>query len=253
VRRSPLVYGDRPERLDHLAVRERRLDPAAYAQTEGVTRMFVTHDRESYGEGLARMAAEQARERGLEVIDVVGIDPSAANYRSLASRIATSGANGFLFGGISFNNAAQLWRDVDADNPDLKMFAGEGVADSEFAEGIGGAADDTFITVLTLPPDRYSDAAKRVSDRLARQLDREPSAYGIYGYDAMAVALQAIENTGGDRSAVVDAFFAIRDRRSLLGTYGIDDNGDTTLDVYRGYRINRGSIVFDRKLRPRRA
>ena len=33
-----------------------------------------------------------------------------------------------------------------------------------------------------------------------------------------------------DRTAVIDAFFATTDRDSVLGTYSIDEVGDTTLD-----------------------
>ncbi len=43
-----------------------------------------------------------------------------------------------------------------------------------------------------------------------------------------------------DRSAVVDAFFATADRNSILGTYSIDDLGQTTLDRMTGYRLAGG-------------
>ena len=68
----------------------------------------------------------------------------------------------------------------------------------------------------------------------------------------MAVALDSIRragNRGDDRDAVVDAFFGTQDRDSVLGTYSIDDVGDTTLTALAGYRISDGRPVFANPLR----
>ena len=50
------------------------------------------------------------------------------------------------------------------------------------------------------------------------------------------------------RAAVVDAFFATRDRQSVIGQYSIDRFGDTTLGTYGAYRLDGGRIVWDRVL-----
>jgi branched-chain amino acid transport system substrate-binding protein len=44
---------------------------------------------------------------------------------------------------------------------------------------------------------------------------------------------------------VIDQLFATKDRASALGTYSIDDNGDTTLTDYGSYKIDGGKLVFD--------
>ena len=71
---------------------------------------------------------------------------------------------------------------------------------------------------------------------------RAPGRYAAYGYEAMAVVLDSIRragDSGDDRDAVVDAFFDTQDRDSVLGTYSIDEVGDTTLDRLAGYRRHR--------------
>ena len=50
--------------------------------------------------------------------------------------------------------------------------------------------------------------------------------------------------TSARRSKVVAALFATRDRRSVLGTYSINHQGDTTLRRYGVYRIVDGRLVF---------
>ena len=47
---------------------------------------------------------------------------------------------------------------------------------------------------------------------------------------------------GNDRQAVIDQFFKIKDRDSVLGKYSIDQNGDTnqgsmTVDVAKGGKL----------------
>jgi branched-chain amino acid transport system substrate-binding protein len=68
----------------------------------------------------------------------------------------------------------------------------------------------------------------------------------------MSVALQAIKDAGAkgnERQAVIDAFYKIKNRESVLGTYSIDENGDTTLSDYGGNRIKGGKLVFDKVIK----
>ena len=51
-----------------------------------------------------------------------------------------------------------------------------------------------------------------------------------------------------DRASVIEALFATKDRKSILGTYSIDENGDTTLTDYGVFRIDGGELVFDTKV-----
>lgn len=68
----------------------------------------------------------------------------------------------------------------------------------------------------------------------------------------MSVALSSIRRAGvthadaKGRRAVVDAFFAQKGRRSVLGTYDIDRYGDTTLPDFGGFRPAGGRLVFHR-------
>ncbi len=48
-----------------------------------------------------------------------------------------------------------------------------------------------------------------------------------------------------DRQAMIDALFDTEGRKSVLGTYDIDENGDTTLTDYGVYTIEGGELKFD--------
>ena len=63
--------------------------------------------------------------------------------------------------------------------------------------------------------------------------------------------IAALGTAGNDRSKVLAALFATRARASVLGTYGFDANGDTTLDAYGLYKTTKlGPLVFERVVAP---
>ena len=68
----------------------------------------------------------------------------------------------------------------------------------------------------------------------------------------MKLALDTIAKAGTtDTSTIRDDLFATKDRNSVLGTYGFDENGDTTLTSYGLYKVDSsGNPVFFKKLTP---
>jgi branched-chain amino acid transport system substrate-binding protein len=220
---------------------------------EGTRRVFILNDGETYGSGLAQNVALDARRAGITVLANQRIDEKAANYRSLAQAVAARDGDSVFFGGITQNNAVQLWKDLNAAMPTAKLFGPDGVAESVFSGGIGSSAEKvTFVTNPTLDPKLYPPSGQEFFKDYKAKYGKDPEPYAIYGYEAMSVVLQAIQNAGdkgNDRQAVIDAFFQIKDRDSVLGKYSIDENGDTTLSDYGGNRVKGGKLVFDKVIK----
>src|SRR3954471_8058145 len=224
-----------------------------YQKDNGCTKLFILNDKEVYGKGLSDQVAPLAKAQGITVLGNQGIDPKAANYRALAGTIKSAGADCIFFGGITQNNAVQLWKDLNAALPSAKLFGPDGVAESAFSEKIGSKAEkQTFITNPTLDPKLYPASGQEFFKEYKAKYGADPEPYAIYGYEAMSIALQAIKDAGAkgnDRQAVIDAFYKIKDRESVLGKYSIDENGDTTLSDYGGNRIEGGKLTFDKVIK----
>ena len=62
-------------------------------------------------------------------------------------------------------------------------------------------------------------------------------------------AFAAAGPRGNQRDAVLKQLMATHDRHSVLGTYSIDRNGDTSLTDYGLYRIRAGHLAFARVIR----
>jgi branched-chain amino acid transport system substrate-binding protein len=224
-----------------------------YQKDNGCKKLFILNDKEVYGKGLADQVAPLAKAQGMTVLGNQGIDPKAANYRALAGTIKSAGADCIFFGGITQNNAVQLWKDLNAAMPTAKLFGPDGVAESPFASKLGSKAEKmTYVTNPTLDPKLYPQSGQDFFKEYKAKYGADPEPYAIYGYEAMSVVLQAIQNAGdkgNDRQAVIDAFYKIKDRDSVLGKYSIDENGDTTLTDYGGNRIEGGKLTFDKVIK----
>jgi len=228
-----------------------------YQKDEGCTKLYVLNDKEVYGKGLADQVVNIAKAQGLQVLGNDGIDTKAANFRSLASKVKSAGADCMFFGGITQNKGVQVFNDVHAANPTVKLFGPDGVAESAFASKISSAVQkQTYVTNPTLDPKLYPASAQKFFTTFKQKFGKDPEPYAIYGYEAMKVALLAIQNAGdkgNDRQAVIDAFFKIKDRDSVLGRYSIDENGDTTLSDYGANVVKDGKLEFSKVLKAQNA
>jgi branched-chain amino acid transport system substrate-binding protein len=226
---------------------------ATIMKKDGCTSVYILNDKEVYGAGLAKNIESAAGDQGLEVAANEGIDPKAPNFRSQASTIKGTGADCFVFSGITANGAVQLYKDVSAAVPDAKLYGPDGVAESGFADPKEGGipadvANKVKVTVATLSPDEYpADGQKFFDDFEAKYGETNPDPYAIYGYEAMKLVLDTCEQLGpecSDKQAMIDALFNTKGRQSVLGTYDIDENGDTTLTDYGVYTVKDGELIF---------
>ena len=97
-----------------------------------------------------------------------------------------------------------------------------------------------------LSHDRLPPAGQQVYVDYAGRFGPTDDPYAAYGYEAMNVALKAIEDVcaaGGDpadRRAVRDAVFNLKDFDGVLGKWSFDANGDTSLTDMTLYQVVSG-------------
>src|SRR6185436_1686240 len=226
---------------------------ATIMKEDGCTSVNIFNDKTTYGAGLAKNVEQSAKDEGLTVKGNDGTDKNAPNYRSLAAKIT---ADCFVGSGVTGENYVQVFKDVAAACPDCKLYGPDGVAEAAFTDPKQGGIPTsvgakTTLTVATLAPDQYppegQDFFKKYGEKYG---DKTPDPYAIYGYEAMNLALDAIKRAGsGDKEKILEALFATKDRKSVLGTYSIDKNGDTSLTDYGVYKIENGELTFDKTVK----
>jgi branched-chain amino acid transport system substrate-binding protein len=225
----------------------------------GCTKVAVANDKEAYGSGLATLLELEKGFYGVTITSNTGIDPTAPNFRSFASTIAGQGANCFFFAGIVSNGAVQITKDVHSAIPTAKIFGGDGVCTDSYTNATKGGVPAAIYpllecTVATQDLAAYPGGRDFLAAYKAKYGVSDPDPYAIYGYEVMKLGLDTVKSLGanGDNKAdVLKALFAIKARSSVLGTYGFDKNGDTTLKSYGLYKVGSdGEPVFVKTLTP---
>ncbi|HEY6771189.1 MAG TPA: hypothetical protein VI035_01925 [Solirubrobacterales bacterium] len=83
---------------------------------------------------------------------------------------------------------------------------------------------------------------KQFASRFAQRFHRSPGPYAAYGYEAMALVLQGIREAGTDASSFRDdmrnAVIGAHRDGTVLGSYSITSEGDTTECMIQRYRID---------------
>ena len=227
-----------------------------YMKAEGVRTLALLGDRELDGGGHADQVSKAAATQGVTVVDKGRIDAVKRNLAGHAKDVAATGADAFLFAGDTHTGAARVFEAVAEAAPQMQLYGPSAIAESAFTDAIGaGVGRRMRITTPTLPPRLLPAAARTLRSRFRAEFGRAPAPEALQSYEATQAILAAIRAAGAkgnDRDAVIRAFHAIRDRRSVLGTYSIDASGDTSLARFAGNRLRGSRLVLDKVLQVQR-
>ena len=224
---------------------------AVWAKDLGAKNVYIVHDTELYGKGIADVFRAKAKDIGLTEKGYEGAQ-KADNYRALANKIKDSGADLVYYGGIVDNNPAVLVKDLKAVAPTIKFMGPDGINCSEFLKQAGPAGEGVYSTFGGVPPEKYTGkSADWLKAYDAKYQNKSPNAYAIYGYEAAKVVLAAIAKAGDkadDRATVLANVMGTKDYDGVLGKWSFDANGDTTLTQFSGSVAKAGAWAFDKEL-----
>jgi branched-chain amino acid transport system substrate-binding protein len=213
----------------------------------GVSKVFILDDKELYGKGVADAFESFAKEQGIEIAGHTGWNKSDPNYRSLMTRIKSTGADGIYIGGIADNNVGQLMKDKVAalgDNETVKVLASDGVVVSSMFDESSNTVDGAFGTAPTQPPDKLTgEGAKFVEDLRAKLGSSGIEVYTIYAASSMQVFLDAIGRSDGSRGDVIAKLFDTS-VETVLGPMSFDEFGDPADKVESVYHAENGEWTW---------
>jgi branched-chain amino acid transport system substrate-binding protein len=215
-------------------------------QQDGCKRVAIANDKTAYGAGIATQVQLHASAHGLTVTGNTALDPTSPNFRAYASSVKAAGAD-CVYTAFNPTGEVELIKDIHAAIPTAKIQGEDGVCEAAITNpgkgGIPASIAPLFkCTVATLDLSAYP-GGKSFEAAYTAKYGTKASAidpYAIYGYEAMKLGLDTIAglgSQGNSKSAVLAALFAIKARNSVLGTYGFDKNGDTTLTKYGLYGV----------------
>ena len=220
---------------------------AMWTQAQGLKKVFVLNDKQTYGFGVASTYRSAAKKLGLTVVGFQGWDAKATSYEALANAIKKSGAQVVFLGGIVCNNGAKLMNDIKSVDPRVKLQMPDGFSDP----GANGAvANGAYISVAGQPPKGLTGQGAVFVKSFGKQIGTVPNPYAAYGAQSMDVMLKAIAAGGGQRASTTKNLFGLTITNGILGTFTINSSGDTNLTPITIYRQSGKNLIPVKTLTP---
>ena len=212
-----------------------------WAYSLGKKKAYVIDDGQTYGQGIGRAWAQHFAKIGGTVVSPNGTtedyDPTAGTYKSLADKIKASGADVLFIGAITGQGTPKLWKDIKAGNPDLTIFAPDGVNEKSWFDGAGTSAVGTYLTFGGVDISQLTGTGKDWATAYeAAHGGTQPPFYAAYGHAAGQVILAALQKAGtNDRYAVLQAVMGTAGLDTVIGSFTLDPNGDPKGGVISSY------------------
>jgi branched-chain amino acid transport system substrate-binding protein len=225
---------------------------ARWTRRLGARTVFVLGDKSLEGDGLAEMYRAAAGRSGLRVAGQERMDPRDEDYADLTRELARTRPDAIYFGGGADSNSVQLWRDLHDAVPGALKIGSHNLLVPEFYGRLGAAGTRTYITSIAMDPSQLPARGRRFVRDYRREFGELPDRFAAYGHAAMNLLLDAIGRAGDgapERDRVIEEAFATTGLDSAVGTFDIDDNGDTSLDRITGYRVRDGRLAVAAALR----
>jgi branched-chain amino acid transport system substrate-binding protein len=205
--------------------------PAAadYLKLKKKRAVFIVHDNQTFGKGVAQAFQARARKLGLRVVGFVPWDAKATSYEAIGEQIASSGADSVYLGGIVCNNGVKLIKDLRAATGPRPVFvAPDGFTPYSATLEAGSAAQGMVISYAGQPLQKLGPTGRRfiAQFRAYAKIKGNMPPYAVYQAQAAQIMLGAIARSNGTRGSVVREMFRTRVTNGIMGTFRFDKNGD---------------------------
>jgi branched-chain amino acid transport system substrate-binding protein len=217
---------------------------ADYLKLKKYKNVFIVHDNQTFGKGVAQAFQARAKKLGLKVAGFVPWDAKATSYEAIGEQIAASGADSVYLGGIVCNNGVKLIKDLRAAvGAKVKFVAPDGFTPYSATLEAGSAAQGMVISYAGQPLQKLGPAGKKfmAQFRAYAKIKGNMPPYAVYQAQAAQILLGAIARSNGTRASVVRAMMRSKVTNGIMGTFRFDKNGDIVPNKWISFDRLKGS------------
>ncbi|MDX6916922.1 branched-chain amino acid ABC transporter substrate-binding protein [Pectobacterium carotovorum] len=186
-------------------------------------RIAVVHDKQQYGEGLARSVQDSLKKAGANVVLFEGVTAGDKDFSTLVARLKKENVDFVYFGGY-YPEMGQILRQSRQAGMTTKFMGPEGVGNSSLSNIAGDASEGMLVTL----PKRYDQvpANQPIVDALkAKKLD--PTGPFVWTtYAALQSLTTAMARTGSDEPEKLVADLKANSVDTVMGPLSWDAKGD---------------------------
>lgn len=195
----------------------------------GIKRLYLPGDGSEYGRTIAQ---------------AITADAAGA---SIAVQQSPAGADAAFYAGSSAAAAKSAFTQTLVSNDKARLFVPSALAQQSFAASLSPAAQPKlYASSPGILPKALNPAARKFEADFRATYHHAPDGQALYGYAAMASVIRIIAqagNSANNRSTVVHKFVGLQNMDSVVGTFSINANGDTSSRQFVFSRVKAGKLV----------
>jgi branched-chain amino acid transport system substrate-binding protein len=207
-----------------------------------VKALYVLDDSGAYGVGLADAFEGQCRKKGITIVGRDRLDPKAADYSAVLTKIKAAGVQAMYYGGVTLAGV-KLAKQAYEIIPGVIKAGGDGMYSTDLLTAAGFPAVDGWYATQASP--HLTEGAK-LADWIKAFVEKykmQPDDYTITSNSAAVAIIQAVKNVAATgkpvtRDAVRDALQAGK-FETLQGLVEFDENGDLKSKVVSVYQVKK--------------
>ncbi|AFJ45325.1 high-affinity branched-chain amino acid ABC transporter substrate-binding protein LivK [Shimwellia blattae] len=186
-------------------------------------RIAIIHDKQQYGEGLARSVQSTLKAAGTEVVFFDGITAGEKDFSALAARLKKENIDFVYYGGY-YPEMGQILRQSRALGLTTRFMGPEGVGNASLSNIAGKAAEGMLVTM----PKRYDQQpANQPIVAALKAAKKDPSGpYVWITYAAVQSLATAMNRTGSDDPAGLIKDLKAHGAETVIGPLKWDEKGD---------------------------
>lgn len=215
-----------------------------YADTLKVKNVYILDDSGAYGVGIADTFQAQAEKKGIKVLGRDRLDPKAADYTTILTKIKSLDPQALYYGGVG-QAGVKLAKQAYDIIPNVIKGGGDGMYGPQMLTAVGFPAATGWYATIASPHLMGDTKAQAFVDHYIGRFGTPPDDYTITAYDATLVIIDSIKRVaaGGKkvtREAVRDAIQTAK-VPTIQGTVSFDANGDLADRTVSVFQIKQDS------------
>ena len=213
------------------------------AKTLKIKSVYILDDSGAYGVGLADAFQGQIEKNGVKMLGRDRLDPKAADYASVLTKIKALAPDALYYGGVG-QAGVKLVKQAYEIIPNVIKAGGDGVYSTDILKGAGFPSFDGWYATQASPHVTEDKNAELFTTRFFQRFGSHPDDYAVTCYTGAQVIIQAAKTlvaAGKEptRDAMQAAIQTVSLKGSLIGTVEFDENGDMKNKVISVFQIKK--------------
>ena len=186
-------------------------------------RIAIIHDKQQYGEGLARSVQDGLKKGGANIVFFDGITAGEKDFSALIARLQKENIDFVYYGGY-YPEMGQMLRQARATGLKTQFMGPEGVGNASLSNIAGDSAEGMLVTM----PKRYDQdpANKAIVDALKAQKKDPSGPYVWITYAAVQSLATALDRTGSKEPLDLVKDLKAHGANTVIGPLNWDEKGD---------------------------